>query len=401
MPPEFYTTQMVPETYALAATTGNGEKINSMFIREYLRRGVAIPMQGEPKPLPGGYTGIRETGVVERIVKCDVESLYPSIMLTRRIKPHSDSLDTFLPALAELTRRRIEAKRRARETEGREHSYWDGLQAAFKILINSFYGYLGGPFNFNDFDAAGQVTSIGRETVKQIVAELQHARSLVVEVDTDGVYFRPPEEVADEQAETDYIEEIGATLPEGIRLAHDGRYRAMISLKMKNYVLETYDGKLIFKGSALRSRADERFGAEFIQAASHLLLQRRTREIGELYLETARAISERRLGVEKFARRERITNKTFESVAKKRIARAAQEAKIGDYVRIYQRSDGSIALAGDYDNDEDTDYLLDKLYKFALRLREAIGSEFDALIPKPSAMSRSEAAGQQRLGLFD
>lgn len=401
LPPDFYTTQMVPEAYSLAATTGNGEKINSILIREYLRQGKAIPMQSNPKPLPGGYTEVQVTGVVERIVKCDVESLYPSIMLTRGIKPASDTLGIFLPALSELTRRRIEAKRRAKETEGREHAYWDGLQAAFKILINSFYGYLGAPFNFNDFDAAAQVTSIGRETVKQIVAELQHSRSKVVEVDTDGVYFQPPDDVADEEAEIAYIEEIGATLPEGIRLAHDGRYRAMISLKMKNYILEPYKGHLIFKGSALRSRADEKFGMQFIHKAARLLLEHRTKEIGELYLEMSREINERRLDVEQFSRRERITNKTFESVSRRRIAVAAREAKVGDYVRVYQKSDGSIGLVDDYDNDEDTDYLLDKLYKFALRLKDAIGPEFDVLIPKRSAMSRSEAAGQQRLGLFD
>ncbi len=163
LPPEFYVTQMVPEAYALAATTGNGEKINSIFIRDYLRRGKAIPFQSDPKPLPGGYTEVRVTGVVERIVKCDVESLYPSIMLTQQVKPRNDSLDVFLPALAELTRRRIDAKRRARETEGRDHAYWDGL-SAFKILINSF-GYLGDvQFTIRRGSPHHQV---GRETVNR------------------------------------------------------------------------------------------------------------------------------------------------------------------------------------------------------------------------------------------
>ncbi len=94
-PPEFYVTQMVPDTYSRAATTGTGEKINSIFLREYLRQGHAIPDQSLPKPLPGGYTDVRMTGVIETIVKCDVESLYPSIMLVNRIKPASDALDVF------------------------------------------------------------------------------------------------------------------------------------------------------------------------------------------------------------------------------------------------------------------------------------------------------------------
>lgn len=392
--PDFYLTQMVPETYERAATTGTGEKINTVFIREYLRNGRAIPQQCQPKPLPGGYTEVRMTGVIRRIVKCDVESLYPSIMLMRRIKPASDTLDIFQPALEELTRRRISAKKKAKETEGREHAYWDGMQNAFKILINSFYGYLGGPFNFNDYDAAAQVTTSGQAIVKKIVEELEKNGSKVVEVDTDGVYFQPPAEIDNEAAEVDYIERIGESLPEGIRLAHDGRYSAMISLKMKNYVLATYDGKKIFKGSALRSRADERFGLEFISKASDYLLQGRKNDVRELYNEFVRKISAGELGVEEFSRRERITEKTFSAVNKKRVAQAATHAQIGEYVNVYQRSDGTIGLAQDYAGDEDREYLLDKLYKFACRLREAFGDDFDELFTKPSASMRAEVAGQ-------
>lgn len=400
-PPDFYLTQMVPDTYARTATTGTGEKINSVFIREYLRNGRAIPRQMEPKPLPGGYTEVRTTGVIERIVKCDVESLYPSLMLTRRIAPASDTLGVFLPALEELTHRRIAAKRTAKQTEGREHAYWDGLQGAFKILINSFYGYLGGPFNFNDYDAAAQVTTSGQAIVKKIVDELEKSGSTVVEVDTDGVYFQPPAGINDEASETHYIDRIGESLPEGIRLAHDGRYRAMISLKMKNYVLATYEGRKVFKGSSLRSRADERFGLEFISRASDLLLQGRPAEARALYQEMARKISAGEMPLEQFTRRERITEKTFSAASKKRIAQAASGARVGEYVSVYQKADGSMALAESHDGDEDRDYLLGKLYKFACRLREAFGDDFDVLFPKPSPRSKMEAAGQQTLGLFD
>ena len=32
------------------------------------------------------------------------------------------------------------------------------------------------------------------------------------------------------------MEEIGAALPKGIKLQHDGRYRAVLSLRVKNYL---------------------------------------------------------------------------------------------------------------------------------------------------------------------
>ena len=412
-PPEFYLTQMVPDSYSHAATTGTGEKINSIFLREYLRNVRAIPRQAEPKQLPGGYTEVRATGVIETIVKCDVESLYPSIMLTKGIQPASDTLGAFLPALKELTARRISAKKKAKETlpsvgadgppthsrAGREHAYWDGLQSAFKILINSFYGYLAGPFNFNDYEAGAQVTTTGQEIVKKIVSELERTGSTVVEIDTGGVYFKPPPEITDEDAELAYVERIGGTLPEGIRLAHDGRYRAMISLKMKNYVLADYHGKKVFRGSSLRSRADERFGLDFISQAADHLLHGRKEQVRELYESYAHKINSGELGIDKFSRRERITEKTFSSVGKKRVAQAARDAKVGEYITVYDRADGTIGLVRDYANDEDRDRLLDKLYKFACRLREAFGDEFDSICPRPSAKSREEAAGQ--LGLFE
>ncbi len=315
-PADFYLTQMVPDTYSRVATTGTGEKINSIFIREYLRQGLAIPKPCDPKPLPGGYTEVRATGVIERIVKCDVESLYPSIMLIRDIKPESDSLGVFGPALDELTRRRLDAKANSKNTTGREHAYWDGLQSAFKILINSFYGYLAAPLNFNDYAAAAQVTTTGQSVVKQIIEQLEATGSAVIEVDTDGVFFQPPAEIDTEERETQYIDSIGSTLPAGIRLAHDGRYSAMISLKMKNYALATYDGKKIFRGSALRSRADEPFGLEFIsKAVDHLLARRTGKGEGALSVDLAQ-IESGELGIHKFARRERITEKTFQSLSR-------------------------------------------------------------------------------------
>lgn len=400
-PAEFYLTQMIPDSYTRTVTSGTGEKINYLFIREYLRQGRAIPRQSDPKPLPGGYTEVRNTGVISPIVKCDVESLYPSLMLTRGIKPASDTLDIFIPALRELTNRRFDAKRKAKAAEGKEHAYWDGLQASFKIMINSFYGYLGGPFNFNDYNAAAQVTTSGQEIVKKIVDELEKTGSLVVEVDTDGVYFKPPADIDNEQREQEYIDRIGSVFPEGIHLAHDGRYRAMISLKIKNYILESYDGKKTFKGSSLRSRADEPFGLSFISKAADHLLAGRKEEAGELYRTIVQKIETGKLPLREFTRRERVTEKTFISTSKKRIAKAANAAKIGDYITIYQRSDGSIGLAKDYENDEDRQYLLDKLYKFSCRLREAFGDDFDIMFPRPSAKLREEAAGQQTLSLFD
>ncbi len=57
----------------------------------------------------------------------------------------------------------------------------------------------------------------------------------------------------------------------------------MLSLKMKNYVLVEPNGHKIFKGSSLRSRADERYGRHFLTDAVNLLLDEKPEQLSKLY----------------------------------------------------------------------------------------------------------------------
>lgn len=257
-PVEFYQTQMTPDNYGNVVIMGSGEKINSVMIRAYFAKRHAVPVAQVGQENLGGYTEVCLQGLQKRVVKADVESLYPSLMLTHKIAPKSDELGVFLPCLGWLTRRRLAAKQQAAEAEARgssEYDYYEGVQSSYKVLINSFYGYLGGPFPFNDPEAAGRVTALGRSLVQDVSSRLTEMGCSVIEIDTDGVFFVPPTSVLNENEERECIENVGKTLPSGIRLAFDGRYRKMLSIKAKNYVLETYAGRKIFRGSSLRSRA--------------------------------------------------------------------------------------------------------------------------------------------------
>lgn len=394
LPTEFYQCQMLPDTLQNLATIGTGEKANLMFLRAYLAEGHAIPAPQEAREYPGGYTEVRQVGLIPRIVKADVESLYPSVMLRYGIKPRADHLNVFLPTLERLRRLRLDAKARAKQTQGAESAYWDGLQSSFKILINSYYGYLAAPFHFNDFDAAEQVTLTGQELVKQIAAEIERQGGLVVEIDTDGVYFQPPPEVQTEADEIAFVERVGAVLPEGIRLAYDGRYKAMLSLKTKNYVLQGYDGKLTFKGASLRSRADEKFGREFLNNAIQWLLNGEPERVVAEYRRLARAILNGEVDIEQLCRRERVTQKSKQDTHP--LYPLAKRFQIGDYIMVYRKRDGSLGLLEEYAGDEDREHYVEKLYKFAARL-EPLFPDFDARFPKPQAIIQAE----RQLGLFD
>ncbi|MCS7210001.1 MAG: hypothetical protein NZ874_10575, partial [Fimbriimonadales bacterium] len=394
LPTEFYQCQMLPDVLQNLAVIGTGEKANLMFIRAYLAEGYAIPTQQQAREYPGGYAEVRKVGLVPRIVKADVESLYPSIMLRYRIKPNADHLDVFLPTLERLRRLRLDAKARAKQTQGAESAYWEGLQSSFKILINSYYGYLGATFNFNDYDAAEAVTLKGQELVKQIAAEIERLGGTVVEIDTDGVYFQPPEHVQTEADEVAFVEQVGKILPEGIRLAYDGRYKAMLSVKTKNYVLQGYDGKLTFKGASLRSRADEKFGREFLNNAIQWLLEDKPEKVAEEYRRLARMILNGEIEIEQLCRRERITDKSKQPSHP--LYELAKRFQIGDYIMVYRKQDGSLGLLEEYAGDEDREHYVEKLYKFAARL-EDLFPDFDALFPKPQAIIQAE----KQPSLFD
>lgn len=394
LPTEFYQCQMLPDTLQNLATIGTGEKANLMFLRAYLAEGHAVPAPQESREYPGGYTEVRQVGLIPRIVKADVESLYPSVMLRYGIKPRADHLNVFLPTLERLRRLRLDAKARAKQTQGAESAYWDGLQSSFKILINSYYGYLAAPFHFNDFDAAEQVTLTGQELVKQIAAEIERQGGLVVEIDTDGVYFQSPPEVQTEADEIAFVERVGAVLPEGIRLAYDGRYKAMLSLKTKNYVLQGYDGKLTFKGASLRSRADEKFGREFLNSAIQWLLNGEPERVVAEYRRLARAILNGEVDIEQLCRRERVTQKSKQDTHP--LYPLARRFQIGDYIMVYRRRDSSLGLLEEYADDEDREHYVEKLYKFAARL-EPLFPDFEAQFPKPQAIIQAE----RQPGLFD
>ncbi len=86
----------------------------------------------------------------------------------------------------------------------------------------------------------------------------------MIEVDTDGIYFVPPR--YRRRATTRSRRLVAALeMPAGIKLEIDGRYAAMFSYKMKNYVLMDESGAMTVRGSGLRSRGLERFQRRFME----------------------------------------------------------------------------------------------------------------------------------------
>ena len=295
-PSYFIQSQIFPYNYQEVIVRGNATRINALFLREYFRQRHSIPELPMPRAFEGGYTDIFFTGVARNVWHCDVASLYPSIMLQFDCFPATDELQIFRHLLTDLRNFRLEAKARMRAEQdpARQH-HLQALQNTFKILLNSFYGYLGfAQGHFADFDAAARVTQIGRELLKKMIAFLNARDSQVIEVDTDGIYFVPPnvghasglpseENQRDAGSTIDNLQkDLAKELPAGIDVEIDEQFDAMLSYKAKNYALLTKDGDVVIKGGALKSRGLEKFQRVFLEEMIKLIMQGKPEAVADL-----------------------------------------------------------------------------------------------------------------------
>src|SRR6201984_1862833 len=292
----FIQAQIFPYTYQDVIVRGNATRINALFLREYFQQRHSIPELPMARAFEGGYTDIFFTGVARDVWHCDVASLYPSIMLQFDCFPATDELQIFRDLLTDLRNFRLEAKARMRaERDPPRQHHLQARQNTFKILLISFYGYLGYAHgHFEDFDAAARVTQIGRDLLKKMIDWLNAREADVIEVDTDGIYFVPPEKINIDELQKDLAKE----LPTGIDVEIDEQFDAMLSYKAKNYALLTKDGDVIIKGGALKSRGLEKFQRVFLEEMIKMIMQGTPEAIADLRSEFERKIRNREWNID-------------------------------------------------------------------------------------------------------
>jgi len=401
-PSYFIQAQIFPYNYQDVIVRGNATRINALFLREYLRQRHSIPEMPMARTFEGGFTAIYFSGVARNVWHCDVASLYPSIMLQFDCFPVTDQLQIFRHLLTDLRNFRLEAKGQMQlaDKEG-ERPRWHhlhALQNTFKILINSFYGYLGfAQGHFADFDAAARVTQIGRDLLQKMIAWLNERGAQVIEVDTDGIYFVPPSSVAagvspaktkaaGTSASTEIDELRGGLakeLPPGIEVEFDERFDAMFSYKAKNYALLTRGGDVIIKGGALKSRGLEKFQRVFLEEMIKLIMQEKSGEIARLREQFEERIRNREMPIEMLMKTDTLQDSLDKYRAKiagsARNRAAAYELAVtsgrnykpGDQISYYIKATPkkvaayeAAKLASEFDSqnrDENSDYYVAKL----------------------------------------
>ena len=240
LPTYFEQTRSFPIMLQEAALRGTTAKIDLLFLEEYYHAKESCPVPPEVKPFEGGFTRSFKEGVFKHVLNFDVASLYPSLLLSIARNPKNDTLGVFIPLLRTLRDYRLKYKLLAKTSaDADERAESQARQQAFKILINSFYGYLGfSGARFGDGELASEVTRRGRELLQELIEALNKAGADVLEADTDGIYLSS-------EAYYDKPEELLAivqkVLPPGIELEFDGKYRSMFCYKAMNYAL--FDGR--------------------------------------------------------------------------------------------------------------------------------------------------------------
>ena len=341
LPTYFEQTKAFPTTLQEACLRGTASKVDLVFQEKYFHLRASCPVPGEASAFAGGYTASFEQGVFENVLHFDVASLYPSLLLLIGRNPKRDTEGVFIPMLKELREYRLKFKKLARETKDAAlASEYNARQTSFKILINSFYGYLGfSGARFGDGELAAETTARGRAILQSLIAFFDDAGCAPLEADTDGIYVAAGEFF---DAPDVLLSNAQAVLPEGIELEYDGRYRTMICYKAKNYAL--YDGeKVVIRGSAMRSRGIEPFLKELTQSLIRFLLGAEKEDPSDLANGIEASIECGDFDITRLAKSEILSQnpeayrKKIEAGGKPRRASAEVALMMGDQIRMGDR----------------------------------------------------------------
>jgi DNA polymerase elongation subunit (family B) len=208
----------------------------------------------EKKDFDGGLVFVNK-GLYKNVFKVDVTSLYPNIMLNYHICSYKDKKKIALSLLNEYTNLRIQLKAKAKTTGDKEA---DLIQNSLKLLVNSLYGFYGtGGFSFNDVRASAMVTAYGRRILKEMIAYIESNNGVIVECDTDGIFYsaKNGEEI---------YEGLRKKLSEiNLNIELEFKDCIMYASDKKNYIIIEPNSKITKKGSKYSGRDKNRLWTEF------------------------------------------------------------------------------------------------------------------------------------------
>jgi len=266
--------------------------VDSLLIPRADAQNVGVPMShfsGRENPIEGGYVHPIRPGMYRWVVVLDFKSMYPSIIISRNLcfTTLSSEGTTVAPSgarflapsvrrgiipeiLSDLLAERNRFRKAAQTATGPElKEYYDGLQNAVKVLMNSFYGVLASSFyRFTNKEIGAAITAFGREAITSIIRELEKDGFEVVYSDTDSVFVRSP------VASLEGAREVGERLAK--RFTHEGvtfEFQSVFESFFSHGVKKRYVGRTVWPEENLIVRGYETRRTDAFDFQSAALLE--------------------------------------------------------------------------------------------------------------------------------
>ena len=200
----FLVGKLLPTTFSRACTMGTAGIWKLIMLAWSYENDLVVPALGQNRRFVGGLSRLLKTGYVDRIVKLDYNSLYPSIILTWNIDNMVDDTNILNMILLYVLSQREKYKELKAEAGARvdelkeiletaktkkeknrineEIDHWkaeksgnDKKQLPLKILGNSYFGSAGAEhlFPWGDNMAAERTTCIGRQSLRLMISHFK------------------------------------------------------------------------------------------------------------------------------------------------------------------------------------------------------------------------------------
>ena len=191
--------------------------VDALLIRAADQRRIGVPPShralGEG-PIEGGFVLDIKPQLVHWVVVLDFKAMYPSIIISRnicfttlsdqgtieapngvRFLPRTTRPGLIPDILTHLLTERDRLKKKGREAGSpSEKEYYDGLQAAVKVLMNSFYGVMASSFyRFTNKSIGAAITAFARAEIHNVIDEVAKMDAEVIYSDTDSVFVKSRE----------------------------------------------------------------------------------------------------------------------------------------------------------------------------------------------------------------
>jgi DNA polymerase I len=276
------------------AISTSGQLVENLLMYHATEKGILIPGRPEGEaigerlaaPIQGAFVKLPEPGIYENVAVLDFRGLYPSIIVSYNIDPGTllpqdkkpESTDAFVsPTGAAFSKKevglipfvldylidmRMVLKKKLKSLDKGSDDYvrLSARSHAFKILANSFYGYMGyARSRWYSRPCAESVTAWGRKHITETIETAEASGFQVLYADTDSVFLL----YKDKKAVIDFMNKINSSLPEKMELELEGFYPrgVFVSKKggeergaKKKYALLGEDGRIKIRGFELVRR---------------------------------------------------------------------------------------------------------------------------------------------------